>query len=96
MIKRIDNKKNRKIPQIVIVIFLIGILLSACIFIYPSVYEYQCKTRHFNDFENKVTNEILESNILIVKYEEKVIQAFLIVQAQVELFLIQKMIHIMH
>lgn len=65
-----DNKNNNKITITIIVVALI--LVCVCIFIYPSVYEYQCKTRHFDDFTNKITNDILESNIVIVKQEKTV------------------------
>lgn len=67
-----DNKKNKKIQTTVIVISVISVLVSACIFIYPSVYEYYCETRHFDEFEKNITNDVFESNIVIVKYEEKV------------------------
>lgn len=66
------NKKKKKIKIITIAISLISILSIVCVLIYPSVYEYQCKTRHFDDFEKRITNDILESNIVIVKYEEMV------------------------
>ncbi len=61
---------NKKIKITIFVVTLI--LVCVCIFIYPSLYEYQCKTRYFEDFEKKITNEILESNIVIVKQEKKV------------------------
>ncbi len=64
-----DNAKNKK-NIITIGISLISILSIICVLIYPSVYEYQSKARHFDDFEKGITNDILESNIVIVKYEE--------------------------
>lgn len=64
------NKKNKKINIITFAISLISVLSIVCVLIYPSVYEYQCKTRYFDDFEKRITNDILESNIVIVKYEE--------------------------
>lgn len=63
--------KKRKIQLTVFLISIICILVSVCILVYPSVHEYQCKTRCFKDFEKKVTDDILKSNIVIVKYEEK-------------------------
>lgn len=61
---------NKKIKITIIVAALI--LVCICIFIYPSLYEYQCKTRYFEDFAKKITNDILESNIVIVKQEKKI------------------------
>ena len=62
------NHKKKKITIFVVTL----ILICVCIFAYPSLYEYQCKNRYFEDFENKITNEILESNIVIVKQEKRV------------------------
>ena len=62
------NHKNEKITIFVVTL----ILICVCILAYPSLYEYQCKNRCFEDFENKITNEILESNIVIVKQEKRV------------------------
>lgn len=70
-----SNKNNtRKKTAIMIIISVFLILVSLCIFLYPSWYEYQCKTRHFDDLEKEITNDILESNIVIVKQERKSVQ----------------------
>ena len=64
------NKK--KISIILLIISVICLLISMTIFIYPTIYDYQCKIRHYSDFESKATDEIMKSNIVVVKYEEKV------------------------
>ena len=64
-----DNKNNKKK---IIVVTLIFVFVCVCAFIYPSVYEYQCKTRYSGDFDKKITNDILESNIAIVKQDKKI------------------------
>ena len=64
-----DNKNNK---NKIIVVTLIFVFVCICAFIYPSVYEHQCKTRYYGDFDKKITNDILESNIAIVKQEKKI------------------------
>lgn len=62
------NHKKKKITIFVVTL----ILICVCIFAYPSLYEHQCKNRYFEDFSKKITNEILESNIVIVKQERNI------------------------
>lgn len=64
------NKK--KVSIILLLISVVFLLVAVIILVYPSIYDYQCKKRHYEDFESKVTDEILKSNIVVVKYEEKV------------------------
>jgi S1-C subfamily serine protease len=64
-----DDKKRIQTTKIIISI--IGILILVGIWIYPSVYEYRCKTRHYEDFEKKITDNVLESNIVIIKSEKE-------------------------
>lgn len=61
---------NKRIKRTIFIVTLI--LVCVCIFVYPSLYEYQCKNRYFENFSKNITNEILESNIVIVKQEKKV------------------------
>ena len=65
------SKKNKKIRAAVIAVVALCVLASACVLIYPSVYEYQCKLRCFDELEKEITDDILESNIVIVKHEKK-------------------------
>ena len=65
------SKKNKKIRTAVIAVVALCVLVSAYVLIYPSVYEYQCKLRCFDELEKKITDDILESNIVIVKHEKK-------------------------
>ncbi len=62
--------KNKR-KAIIVLICLIFVLATVGIWIYSSVYEYQCKTRKYEQMEESITNDILKSNIVIVKYEEK-------------------------
>ena len=62
--------KNKRKTIIILVCF-IFVLATVGIWIYPFVYEYQCKTRKYNQMEELITNDILKSNIVIVNFEEK-------------------------
>ena len=64
----IENKKTQSILMILLAIL---VLLAVFILIYPSVYEHICKTRHFDEFEEGITTEVLESNIVIVRRLEE-------------------------
>lgn len=57
--------------KIILAICLFVILTISNLFIYPIYFEYQCKTRNFQDFEAKITSDIINSNIVIVTKEEK-------------------------
>lgn len=63
------NKK--KISIILFVVSALCLLTSLIILIYPTIYDYQCRTRYYSDFESKATDEIMKSNIVVVRYEEK-------------------------
>lgn len=62
---------KKKISIILISISMIFLLVAVIIFIYPSIYDYQCKTRYYSEFESKATDQVLESNIVIVKNEKR-------------------------
>ena len=41
-------------------------------FLFPTLLEYRCKIRNFDDFEGQITSDIMNSNIVIVEHEEKI------------------------
>lgn len=63
---------NKKVTIQIILVSLICVSVIMYVFIYPSIYENQCKTRYYDVFEKKITDDILNGNITIVKYEEKI------------------------
>lgn len=62
---------NRK-KKIIITISFLVVLASVSTFVLPSLLEYRCKTRSFNELEEKITDDIMNSNIVIVEHEEEV------------------------
>ena len=57
--------------KVIIVICLIISFASVTTVLLPSLLEYRCKIRDFDDFEGKITSDIMNSNIVIVEHEEK-------------------------
>ncbi|MDF2510956.1 MAG: hypothetical protein K0S04_822, partial [Herbinix sp.] len=57
---------NKKKLIKLISICLIFTLAAVCFFVYPSIYEYQCKTRNFDEFDKIITSDIFKSTIAIV------------------------------
>ena len=65
------KSNNDKWKKVIIVICLIISFASVTTVLLPSLLEYRCKIRDFDDFEGKITSDIMNSNIVIVEHEEK-------------------------
>lgn len=65
-----DSVMNRR-KKIIMTISIVTALYLLIAFILPLLLEYRCKTRSFDEFEEKITDNIMKSNIVIVDYKEK-------------------------
>ena len=59
---------KKKIIMTICIVTAFSLLIA---FILPLLLEYRCKTRSFDEFEEKITDSIMKSNIVIVEHEEK-------------------------
>ena len=57
--------------KIIMTICIVTAFSLLIVFILPLLLEYRCKTRSFDEFEEKITDSIMKSNIVIVEHEEK-------------------------
>lgn len=62
---RNDYVIKRNIILIAVAVFLI--FVPSYLFVFPCLYENDCKTRVYEDFREKMTDRVLSSNICIVK-----------------------------
>lgn len=61
--------RKKKLLKTFCLVYALTIIM---IFLYPVLFEYQCRTRNFYDFEDKIIDNIMSSNIVIVEHEEKI------------------------
>lgn len=65
--KKIRNDYVIKRNIIIVFTAVFLIFISSYLFIFPLLYENDCKTRVYRDFEEKLTTEVLSSNICIIR-----------------------------
>lgn len=66
------RKDKSKLYVIILLIFITVVLASvtAVLFIFPVVYENDCKTRVYEDLEKRMDSSVLSANICIIRREE--------------------------
>ncbi len=69
------QKDNSKLYLKILLIFTLIILalITAVLFVFPSLYENECKTRINQELEEKLKGDILTSNICVIRRKSKII-----------------------
>lgn len=62
--------KNNKKRLILIILTSYLVFLMLCLFAYPSINQVICKNRYFKEFDETITEDVLNSNIVICVHEQ--------------------------
>ena len=62
----IEKKSSKRILPIIIIVT--AIVVAVTLFIYPSIYDHQCKTRVYEDFQSMITNDVMNAKWIVIPY----------------------------
>ena len=70
-----NRKDNSKLYLKILIIFTLIVIaaVTAVLFVFPSMYENECKTRINEELEEKLKGDILTSNIRVIQRKSKII-----------------------
>lgn len=64
------DKSKLYIKILVVFILVIAAVIAAALFVFPAIYENDCKTRIYEDLDKRMDSSALSANICIVRQEE--------------------------
>lgn len=68
-----NNNSKLYIRILLIFIAVISVTVTAVLFVFPAVYENNCKTRVNKELESRLTSDVLNANICIIQNNSKII-----------------------